>query len=280
MLILYGPLAGLPIPKLFTAAMLPGLVLSGLYLLYIGIVCAVRPELGPSVPPEERAIPRLKLLTMVMVNIFPFLLIVVAVLGSIIFGIAAPTEAAGVGALCCLCLAAAYREISWGRLKDAVYETMMISTFILTITVAANIFGGVFLALGGGKIIESFLLGLPVGPYGILAVVLVMVFIMGFFLDWIPILLIFTPILAPIIPKLGFDPLWFGILFAVCLQTSFLTPPFAVSIFYLKGIAPPEVELSHIYKGVVPFIILQLIGLALCIVFPQIVLWLPSVVYG
>jgi TRAP-type mannitol/chloroaromatic compound transport system permease large subunit len=154
---------------------------------------------------------------------------------------------------------------------------MVVSSFVLLITVAANIFGGVFLALRGGELITKFLFSLPISPYGILIVILVCIFIMGFFLDWIPILLIFIPVVAPIIPKLGFNPLWFGILVAVCLQTAFLTPPFATSIFYLKGIAPSEVELIDIYRGVVPFVILQLIGLTLCIIFPKIVLWLPII---
>jgi len=154
-----------------------------------------------------------------------------------------------------------------------------ISSMILIVTMGASIFTGVFLALGGGDVVTRFLNWLPFGPMGVLAVVLFIIFIMGFFVDWIAILLILIPILTPIIPKLGFDPLWFAVVFAVCLQTSFLTPPFAPSIFYLKGVAPPEVQLHHIFKGVIPFIVLQLIGLALVIIFPQIILWLPSIVY-
>lgn len=279
MLILYGPLAGLPIPSLFTAAILPGLLLSGLYLLYISIRCGLRPELGPPLPHEERIHQRLSILTMIVVNVIPFILIIVLVLGSIIAGVASPTEAASVGVVGSFILAIAYRELTWKKVKDSVYETMVVTSFVLIITVAANIFGGVFLALGGGDLITEFLLRLPLGPYGILAIILALIFFMGFFLDWIPILLIFIPIVAPMIPKLGFDPLWFGILVAVCLQTSFLTPPFAISIFYLKGVAPPNVGLSHIYRGVVPFVILQLIGLALCILFPKIILWLPRILH-
>lgn len=280
MLILYGPLAGLSVARLFTAGIMPGLVLSALYLAYISIRCILRPQMGPALPPEERAMPKLKLFTLIVADMFPFFLIIVAVLGSIIMGLAAPTEAAAVGAVCGVLLTAAYRRLNWKTIKEAAYETITVSAFILTITIGASIFTGVFLALGGGNVITDFLLGLPLGPYGILAVILFIVFILGFFIDWIAILLICIPIFAPIVPMLGFDPLWFALVFAVCLQTSFLTPPFAVSIFYLKGVAPPGVELTQIYKGVIPFVTLQLVGLALVVIFPQIILWLPGIIYG
>ena len=280
MLILYGPLAGISVARLFTAGIVPGLVLSGLYLSYIIIRCYIQPRAGPSLPAEERAMPLLKLFVLVFAGMIPFFLIIVAVLGSIIMGLAAPVEAAAVGATCGVILAIAYRKFSWQSLKESVYATIRISSMILIITVGASIFCGVFLALGGGDMITRFLMGLPFGPYGILGVIMFIVFIMGFLIDWIAILLIFIPIFAPIIPVFGWDPLWFALVFAVCLQTSFLTPPFAVSIFYLKGVAPPEVELTDIFKGVIPFVILQLIGLALVIIFPQIILWLPGIVYG
>ncbi len=280
MLILYGPLAGLSVARLFTAGICPGLLLAGLYLAYISVRCALRPQMGPALPPEERAMPKLKLFTLIVADMFPFFLIIVAVLGSIIMGLAAPTEAAAVGAVCGVILTAAYRRLNWKTIKEAAYETITVSAFILTITIGASIFTGVFLALGGGNVITDFLLGLPLGPYGILAVILFIVFILGFFIDWIAILLICIPIFAPIVPMLGFDPLWFALVFAVCLQTSFLTPPFAVSIFYLKGVAPPGVELTQIYKGVIPFVTLQLVGLALVVIFPQIILWLPGIIYG
>lgn len=280
MLILYGPLAGISVARLFTAGIMPGALLSGLYLSYILIRCYIQPQAGPSLPPEERAMPVMKLLISVMTGMLPFFLIIVAVLGSIIMGIAAPVEAAAVGATFGILLALAYRKFNWSSLKDSVYSTIRISTMVLIIAVGASIFVGVFMALGGGDVITRLLLGLPFGPYGILAVMMFIIFLMGFLIDWIAILLIFIPIFAPIVPTLGFDPLWFALVFAVCLQTSFLTPPFAVSIFYLKGVAPPEVELTDIFKGVMPFITLQLIGLALVIAFPQIILWLPGIVYG
>jgi tripartite ATP-independent transporter DctM subunit len=280
MLIVYGPLAGVSVARLFTAGIIPGLVLSALYLGYILLLCMIKPSMGPSLPPEERAIPPLKIVLFVLRDMAPFVLVIVAVLGSIIMGLAAPTEAAAVGAVAGIALAAAYGALNWANVKSAVYETAVVSTFILTITIGASIFTGTFLALGGGDVISNFLLGLPFGPIGVLIVILGIVFILGFFIDWIAILLICIPIFAPIIPELGFHPLWFALLFAVCLQTSFLTPPFAVSIFYLKGVAPPGVELGQIYRGVIPFVILQLAGLALVVVFPEIVLWLPGLVYG
>jgi tripartite ATP-independent transporter DctM subunit len=280
MLVLYGPLANVSVARLYAAAIIPGLILSGLYMGYVAVRCAINPKMGPPLPPEERAMPRLQLFYALVVDMVPFFLIILAVLGSIVFGLAAPTEAAAVGAVCGMLLAAAHRQLNLKNLKDAVYDTMMASAFVLTITVGANIFTGAFLALGGGQLITDFLFWLPVGRYGVLAVILLIIFIMGFFVDWIAILLIFIPIFAPIVPKLGFDPLWFALLVCVCLQTAFLTPPFATSIFYLKGVAPPEVKLMDIYKGVIPYIALQLIGLTLCIIFPQVVLWLPTLAYG
>ncbi|MBE9505281.1 MAG: TRAP transporter large permease subunit [Chloroflexi bacterium] len=280
MLIIYGPLAGISVARLFTAGLIPGLVLSGLYMGYILVRCTVNPSLGPSLPKEERDMPLGHMLLLVVRDMMPFFLVIIAVLGSIIGGLAAPTEAASVGVVCAFGLALGYRGLTWARFKEAVFETTAVSAFILTITIAASIFTGVFLALGGGDAITGFLLGLPLGRYGLLTVILLIVFILGFFVDWIAILLICVPIFGPLVPMLGFDPLWFALLFAVCLQTSFLTPPFAVSIFYLKGVAPPEVQLGQIYRGVIPFVALQLIGLALCIIFPQIILWLPHLVYG
>ena len=279
MLILYGPLAGISVAKLFTAGIMPGLVLSGLYLAYISIRCSIQPHIGPSLPPEERAMPLLKLFLGIITSMVPFFAIIIAVLGSIILGFAAPTEAAAVGATCGVLLTIAYGRFNWQNLKDSVYTTIRISSMVLIVTVGATIFVGVFLALGGGDMIERTLLALPFGPIGVLIVIMFIVFILGFFIDWIAILLILIPTLAPIIPILGYDPLWFALVFAVCLQTSFLTPPFAVAIFYLRGVAPPEVKITDIFKGVIPYVFLQLTGLGLCIAFPQIILWLPGIVY-
>jgi len=280
MLIIYAPMAQLSIAKMFAAAFLPGFLLSGLYLTYIIIRCYLQPHLGPSLPKEERVISPIRLLGILSVSLLPTALLVLAVLGSILLGLAAPTEAAAVGATMGLLLGLAYRRLTWQNFKESVYTTLRVSSMILIIAVGASIFTGVFMRLGGGRMIEEVLLGLPVGPIGITIIVMGAIFIMGMFLDWVGILLVFVPVLSPIIITLGFDPLWFAMVICVTLQTSFLTPPFAVSIFYLKGVAPPEVKITDIYKGVIPFISLQLIGLALCIIFPQIILWLPGLLYA
>lgn len=280
MLVLYGPLAGLSVARLFAAAILPGLLLSFLFFVYIFIRCLINPSLGPALPPEERKMPIKQLVYLLSTDLIPFLFVIIAVLGSILFGFASPTEAASVGCVGALVLAALHRKLNLKNFKEAAQETITTSAFILLITVSANIFCGVFLALGGGDIITSILTRLPFGSYGVLFIICLIIFLMGFFIEWIAILLIFIPIITPIIPILGFDPLWFAVVVCVCLQTAFLTPPFATSIFYLKGVAPPEVKIWDIYKGVVPFVALQLVGLAICILFPQLILWLPNLIYG
>ncbi|MDI6790325.1 MAG: TRAP transporter large permease subunit [Thermodesulfobacteriota bacterium] len=280
MLILYGPMAGLSIARLFAAAVMPGLLLAGLYIAYIAVRCYLKPELGPALPKAQRTMTTAQLLAKLATSLVPPLVLILAVLGSIFFGLAAPTEAAAMGGFGAAILCAAYGKFNWPNLKDVVFLTLKASSMILILTVGANVFTGVFLALGGGGVIESFLLASALPPWGILALVMVIVFILGMFLDWIAILLILIPVLSPIIKSLGFDPLWFALLVCVNLQTSYLTPPFAYSIFYLKGVAPKGVEVSHIYRGVIPFVILQLIGLTLCILFPQIITWLPKVIYG
>jgi len=279
MLILYGLMASISIAKLFTAGIFPGLLLSSIYLIYVATRCFFQPHLGPPLPPEERAIPLLKLAGMLLVTVISPLLLIFAVLGSIIVGIAAPTEAASVGGFGALVLAIIYRAFSWQMLKEAVYRTVRVSSMILLVAVGSSCFAGVFLRLGGGLLIEDFLLGLPIAPIGLILLILLGIFLMGMFVDWIAILFVFIPLITPVVGAVGFDPLWFALVVCVCLQTSFLTPPFAVSIFYLRGVAPPEVTLPDIFRSVVPFIGLQLLGLAIIMIFPQIILWLPSVVY-
>lgn len=279
MLIIYGPMAQLSIAKMFAGAIVPGLVLSALFSTYIGLRCLIQPHLGPSLPKEERMISPLRLVGKLSISLFPTAFLVFAVLGSILFGLAAPTEAAAVGAAGALLIGLIYRKLTWQNFKESVYATLRVSSMILIIAVGASIFTGVFLRLGGGKAFEAILVGLPVSPMVIAMIILFFIFIMGMFLDWVGILLIFVPIIHPILPSLGLDPLWFALVVCVTLQTSFLSPPYAVSIFYLKGVAPPEVKITDIYKGVIPFLTLQIIGVALCIIFPQIILWLPSILY-
>ena len=278
MLLLYGPIAGLSVAKLFIAAIIPGFILSGLYMLYVFILCLVKPECGPALSKEERAeVPLLKLLGEIALYMIPPLFLVFSVLGSILFGIASPTEAAAVGAFGAVIVAIGYRRFNRHVLYDSAIQTLSITTMILFITVGAFMFSGVFMALNGAKYIGGLVIALPLGKWGLLFTMMFVIFILGAFIDWIAILFIAIPIFTPIAATLGFDPLWFAMLVCVNLQMSFLTPPFAYSMFYLKGIAPPEVTMGDIYRGVVPFIGLQIIGLTLCVVFPQTILWLPRI---
>jgi len=276
MLLLYGPTAGLSVAKLFIGAIGPGLLLSGLYLAYVFILCMVKPEYGPPMPKEERNIPAIKVWYEIFKYMIPPLFLIFAVLGTILFGIASPTEAASVGAMGAVLVAIAYRNFNFRVLYDAAIQTLRITTMVMFVAAGAMMFSGVFMALGGAKYIGATIIALPLGKWGILFAMLVVVFLLGMFIDWIGILFIVIPIFTPIALDLGFNPLWFALVICTNLQMSFLTPPFAYSMFYLKGIAPDDVTMVQIYRGVFPFIGLQIIGLALVIIFPPLTLWLPS----
>lgn len=274
--VVYGPTAGISVGRLLMATIFPGLLLSVIYILYIIIRTRLNPALGPASKddPEMTLADKLKITAVAMV---PPLFLIFAVLGSIILGIAAPTEAAAMGAFGSILLAMAYRRLNWIVLKDALYQTIKLTTMIMLVLTAGNAYTGVFLGLGGGSALEGLLEALNLGPTGVLIVFLAVVFIGGFLLDWTSILLIFVPVFSPIVIKMGIDPVWFGTLVIMMIQTSYLTPPMAPGIFYVKGIAPPEVKDVHIFKGIIPFTLLQLTGIALVIIFPKIALWLPSV---
>ena len=277
MLVVYGPMAGVSVGRLFMAAILPGLVLSVLYVLFIVVRCLLKPELGPALPPEQRGVPWVKKVTMIATSILPTLFLILAVLGTIFFGIAAPTEAAAVGAFASVVLAFAYKKLNWKAFKDSVYQTLRVSSMIMLIVAAAFVFTGTFMLVGGGDIVKDVLLGLPVGRWGILAIMMGAFFVFGLFMEWVGIVPILVPIFTPILNELGFDPLWAGILFCVTMQTSFLTPPMAPALFYIKGVAPKGVDFGqHIVAGTLPFIGLQLIGVGLIVFIPQLALWLPN----
>jgi tripartite ATP-independent transporter DctM subunit len=276
MLLLYGPMAGLSVAKLFMAAVFPGLVLSTLYVLYILILCLIRPEYGPPMPKEERNVPVAKILRDLSIYTVPPLFLIFAVLGSILLGIASPTEAASVGAFGAVLVALGYRAFNLRVLYDSAIQTLKVTSMIMFVAVGATMFSGVFMGLGGAKFIGNFIVGLSLGKWGTLAMMMTVVVILGMFIDWISILFIVIPIFTPVAVHLGFNPLWFATVICTNLQISFLSPPFAYSMFYLKGIAPPEVTMGQIYKGVFPFIGLQVVGLFLVILFPGLVLWLPS----
>ena len=277
MLVVYGPMAGVSVGRLFMAAILPGLTLSALYGIYIISRCFLKPELGPALPPEQRALPVGKKLLMIVTSMFPTLFLILAVLGTIFFGVAAPTEASAVGAFASILLALSYRKLNWKTFRDSVYQTLRISSMIMLIVAAAFVFTGTFMLVGGGDLVKDFLLGLPIGRWGILAIMMAAFFIFGLFMEWVGIVPILVPIFTPIIGELGFDPLWAAMLFCVTMQTSFLTPPMAPALFYIKGVAPRGVDFGkHIVAGTIPFVVLQLVGVALLAIFPQLALWLPS----
>jgi tripartite ATP-independent transporter DctM subunit len=276
MIVVYGPIAGLSVGKLFLAAVFPGVLLASLYILYIGIRCHFRPHEGPPMPAEERTMSAGKKVVLLLTSVVPPAVLIMAVLGSIFLGIAAVTEAAAVGAIAGMVLAAVYGRLSVSLFKEACIQTLVITSMILMIAVAAAFFSTVFVAVGGDEVICNLFLKLPLGRWGILFSIMMLLIVLGAVLDWIAIVFIVVPLITPIAEALGFDPIWFATLVMVNLQISFLTPPFAYSIFYLKGITPPEVRTTDIYRGVIPFVCMQVIGLALCVAFPVLVTFLPG----
>jgi tripartite ATP-independent transporter DctM subunit len=278
MLVVYGPMAGVSVGRLFIAAIVPGLTLAALYVVYITVRCFLRPELGPALLPDQRKLAFGKKIWMIVSSMLPTLLLILAVLGTIFFGVAAPTEAAAVGGFASVLLALGHRKLDWKTFKDSVYQTARVSSMIMLIVAAAFVFTGTFMLVGGGELVKSFLLSLPIGKWGVLIIMMVAFFIFGLFMEWVGIVPILVPIFTPIIAELGFDPLWAAILFCVTMQTSFLTPPMAPALFYIKGVAPKEIDFGrHIVAGTIPFIGLQIVGVALIAAFPPLTLWLPSV---
>ena len=278
MLVLMADRMAMSVGDLFLGAVFPGLLLSGLYVLYLLGHGLIRPADLPS-SSNASTIDTAALLNLIKAVIPPAFLIF-AVLGSIFLGFATPTEAAGVGAAGALVLAMANRSLSKSILTDVVRETTRTTAFIFAILIGATAFSLVLRGLGGDELIERTLLGLPFGPVGIVITILLFTFLLGFFLDWIELTLIILPLVAPVVSSLGFDLVWFTVLFAVCLQTSFLTPPVGFAIFYLKGVAPPGIDATTIYRGVIPFIGLQLIGLTVIFQWESLVTWLPAQAYG
>jgi tripartite ATP-independent transporter DctM subunit len=283
MLVVYGPAAGVSVGKLFFGAFTPGFLLSALYCVYIIIYCLINKKAGPPVPEEEvKGIPLSRKFSMLFVSLLPPLILILAVLGSIFFGIAAPTEAAAVGAFAATVLAIIYRKFSWDILKGVAVDTIRLSGMVYLIIAMATAFVGVFLRAGCGDVVGNIILGAPGGRWGAFLIIMVVAFFLGMFIDWIGIVLLLVPIVTPIAAKLGFDPIWFAMMICVNLQMSFLTPPFAYAIFFVKGSAPPElgIQTTDVIRGVIPFVILIMVSLVLCAIFPQIILWLPSRMAG
>ena len=278
MLIVYGPMAMISVGKLFMAAFPAGFMLSGLYMTYITIRCVVRPADAPAIPHEERTMPLMKKTAMLLNSIAPTAILILAVLGVIFLGIAAPTEAAASGAVVATLLALAYRRLTFKIFTGTALETLRLTGMILLIGSCAFAFVGIFLSAGCGKVVEELILSMPGGKWGAFGVIMFIIFMLGFFLDWIGILFIIIPIISPLVEPLGFHPLWFAMMVCVNLQTSFMTPPFAPGIFFLRGTVSPElgISMADIIRGVIPFIILVLVGVVLLVVFPEIILWLPG----
>jgi tripartite ATP-independent transporter DctM subunit len=283
MLVVYGGLTGLKetsVGNLFAAAILPGLVLSGLYMAYVAIRCSINPKLGPPIPVVERTATLGQKFTMTAKNFVPPFGLILVVMGTILAGIATPTEAAALGSVGALILALVSRKLSWAVITQASLSTARTTAMIMALFIGGKLFSVVFLFMGGGDVVADALLGMEVSPYVVLAIMMAVVFFLGMFIDWAAILLVVVPIFTPIAMELGFNPLWFAMLVCINLQTSFLTPPFGYALFYFKGVAPPEYTMGDIYRGIIPFVAIQIVGLALMIIFPQIITWLPSVFFG
>ncbi len=273
MLIIMADMSGLSVGKLFVGSVMPGLVLASLYLLYILVLCGFRPELGPPLTLEERRlVPVKKRLRMALVSFAPPLFLIAGVLGSIFTGIATPTEASALGAFLSLILTIFYGKFSWKMLKETTLSTARTVSMVMIILVGATCFTGVFMGIGGGKVLSSFIMGMGLGKWGVFAAMMFVVFLLGIFIDWIGIVYITFPIFLPIATELGFDPLWFVVCIAVCLQTSFLTPPFGYALFYMKGIAGDKLTTYDIYHSIMPYLVIILFGLLICILFPNLIL--------
>jgi tripartite ATP-independent transporter DctM subunit len=278
--VVIGPVANTSVGDVLVGMIIPGLMLAVSYILYIFVRCRLRPQDGPRPPPTVDAPGLAEKLLITAKVLVPPVIIIAAVLGSILVGLATPTEAAATGAMGTLLLTLAYGRLTAPVLWDSLLRTVRISAMILTILVAGSMFAAVFVASGGLSAIDTMLTAAKLGPNGTLALILFIAFLAGFMLDPLVIILIIVPIASPIIKGLGFDLVWFCVVFLVVLQTAYLTPPMAPSIFYLRGIAPPEIELRHMYTGIWPFIALQVLVTALVMAFPQTVLWLPSAMRG
>ncbi len=289
--ILYALVAAQSVGELFVGAVFPGLLLSGLYIAYVTIRSYVNPLDGPPLPVEERIDLREKI--RVLSALTAPIILVVLVLGVIFTGVATPVEAAGIGTFGAIVVTAMHRRLNWPAVREAAVTTLKASAMVLWIIFGASVFVGFYIVAGGQEFVTSVLIGTGLGPYGVLVIMMIILVILGMFLDWVGILFLAVPIFVPIAKSLSFDgvfgfpgvapadvPLWFGVIYMINMQMSFLSPPFGYALFYLKSVAPPEVSMATIFRSSIPFLLLQALGLAICVIFPQIILWLPRLVYG
>lgn len=290
MAIVYAVVAQQSLGELLVGSILPGFLLSGMYIAYITVRCYINPKLGPALPLEERVDMKEKL--RLLKNMIAPLLLIVLVLGIIFFGIATPVEAAGIGTFGALFVSALHRRLTWPAVEEAAIATLKATAMVMWIFFGATMFVGFFILKGGQEFVASSILGTGLPPYGILFLMMLILFVLGMFLDWVGILLLTVPIFLPIMKSLSWSgvlgipgvevadvPLWYGVIFMINMQMAFLSPPFGYSLFYLKSVAPPEISMATIFKASINFMVLQAIGVGLCIMFPQIILWLPSLVY-
>ncbi len=276
LLLIYGPTAGVSVGVLFAAAIIPGLVLSSLYIIYILVKCYINPSSGPSAGKDELiSLSLVEKIKLFVTSVFPVIGLILAVLGTIFFGLASPTEAAALGAFFAGILALLYKNLNFKNLKEAVIRTLHTTAMVYLVLIGAGFFTGVFMRIGGGRVVRDLMLGLPFEEFGILLTMWLIIIIMGMFIDWIGIVMIVVPIFTPIAMALGINPVWFAMMNIIVLQTSFITPPFAFSIFVLKGVSPPEVTTGDIYKGIIPFLIIQIASIFLFYLFPELLLFLP-----
>lgn len=278
--VVLGPVADVSIGDLMVGMLIPGLTLAFGYILYVVVMCLVRPDYGPRIPrsPDDPTFAQKMKVT--VVALLPPMLMIVAVLGSLFFGLAAPTEAAALGAGASVLLTLGYGRFTWSTFGQALVKTLTITCMIMLILLGGSIFTGTFVALGGMGVVRGIIADIDLSAWSIVFLALGVIFLAGFFLEWISIILIFVPIFLPLVRDFGFEPLWFCMLVLLMIQTSYLAPPMAPAIFYLRGISPPEITLMHMYKGVIPFILIQLGVAGLIMVIPEMVLWLPGQLLG
>jgi tripartite ATP-independent transporter DctM subunit len=280
MLIVYGATSAVSVVKLYAAAIVPGFLLAGLYVVYVIARTTINPKLAPKLPRSQTEIPWTKVIVMLFQAFVPLAVLIMSVLGAILFGLATPSEAAAIGALGAIVLAIAYGAFTWGRLKEAVFLTARTSAMVCWLFVGSWTFSSIFSYLGGEGLIKDFVLGLDLDPLTFLLLSQLIIFLLGWPLEWSEIIIIFVPIFLPLLPHFEIDPMFFGVLVALNLQTSFLTPPMAMSAYYLKGIAPKHVLLWTIFKGCFPFLSMVFVTMALVHTFPDLVFWLPNLFYG
>ncbi len=277
--VILGPVADVSVGDLFAGMLLPGLILAALYIVYIMGRCIVRPQDGPALPPDENDPPFLQKLYVTATALVPPLVLIFAVLGTIMLGLATPTEAAAMGAIGTVIMTMIYGAFNLATLQEAFLKTLQVTAMILTILLGGTMFAGVFVALGGISAVSDLLEAANLGPWSTMLILMLIAFLAGFVLDLISIILIIIPVAIAVLRSMGVDDVWFCIMFLVVIQTSYLTPPMAPAIFYLRGISPPEISLGDMYRGVVPFILAEFVCLGLVMAFPDLALWLPRVLF-